>query len=321
MDFVDFIQKLRVYGLSFLKLFYGPQRGLVTNNQDPERRGRIQAHVPGVGQRTAPAIWIDPLMPFSGVNYGAFHAPEVGSPVWVEFENGDPSRPLRYSGGWFAENAVPRELAPSTEADATPYRQGIVTKGGHVLSFNDMPGQERIQLLWHKPAASDAFRDTPNTASDRDSGDLAYLTFESSGNVNLSNSEGTMIVLDAENSQLLLADKNGNTVTLDKDGIKLLDKSGQFMGLDGGKMKFISAGSMLHYGASFNAKVGSALLGDGATLRAVLGEPLIAYLQSLVLWLTRLQLPVNGATAGPPLPADPPPLPSEELLATRVKLI
>jgi hypothetical protein len=85
--------------------FYGKYRGLVMNNQDPSNLGRLQATVPEVlGE--IPTGWALPAAPYAGTGSGLFTVPPVGAGVWIEFEAGDPSRPI-WSGAWWATAEVP----------------------------------------------------------------------------------------------------------------------------------------------------------------------------------------------------------------------
>ena len=99
--------------------YYGKYRGMVVDVDDPEKLGRITAKVPEILQdETSP--WALPAAPFAGPSHGLVLIPEVGDGVWIEFEAGDPSRPI-WTGGWWASGELPdpgdtevRVLATST---------------------------------------------------------------------------------------------------------------------------------------------------------------------------------------------------------------
>ncbi len=85
--------------------FYGKYRGLVAINVDPLSRGRLKAMVPEVlGE--VPSSWALPASPYAGMGAGFFAVPQVGAGVWIEFEAGDPSRPI-WSGAWWASGELP----------------------------------------------------------------------------------------------------------------------------------------------------------------------------------------------------------------------
>jgi hypothetical protein len=76
------------------------------NNVDPEFRGRIMARVTDVtGAFTT--SWAEPVVPFAGPNAGQLSMPPVNAGVWIEFENGDPDRPVWLGGLWGSATEAP----------------------------------------------------------------------------------------------------------------------------------------------------------------------------------------------------------------------
>jgi uncharacterized protein involved in type VI secretion and phage assembly len=169
--FDNFFSNLMLHGLEYFKRYYGSYMAIVRDNKDPEGRGRIQAYCPEVGQQDpGPTVWIQPSFPGAGKNRGSFWPPEIGDGVWVRFSNGDPSKPKSYQGGWFGSAEVPSEFA--TDSDV-PNKRGFVTRGGHSIVFSDTPGDERVELTWHKPSSTVSDRtDTPART-----GQVAFLRF------------------------------------------------------------------------------------------------------------------------------------------------
>jgi Type VI secretion system/phage-baseplate injector OB domain len=90
---------------------FGKYRGTVTNNIDPLQVGRIRAQVPAVtGLIETP--WALPSVPVELGKTRGSSLPNVGSLVWIEFENGDASRPI-WSGCFFGGAAeTPPALKP-----------------------------------------------------------------------------------------------------------------------------------------------------------------------------------------------------------------
>jgi uncharacterized protein involved in type VI secretion and phage assembly len=60
--------------------YFGKYRGIVTNNNDPEKLCRIMAQVPAVMGETEVG-WALPAFPFAGDGHGQVMLPEVGSAV------------------------------------------------------------------------------------------------------------------------------------------------------------------------------------------------------------------------------------------------
>lgn len=112
--------------------FYGKYRGLVTNVDDPEQVGRILARVPEVLGRSE-TTWAMPCTPYPGVGEGWFVIPAVGASVWIEFEAGDPLRPI-WTGGWFGSGDIPRDEAG---IGARPRLKVLRTSAGLILALDD----------------------------------------------------------------------------------------------------------------------------------------------------------------------------------------
>jgi hypothetical protein len=112
--------------------FYGKYRGVVTQNRDPLQRGRIKATVPAV-LGTTESGWAEPCTPFSGTQAGFFAVPAMGAGVWIEFEAGDPTRPV-WVGGWWAVGEAPiSERAEPPD----PTRKILRSDFGLIVSLDD----------------------------------------------------------------------------------------------------------------------------------------------------------------------------------------
>lgn len=83
---------------------FGKYRGRVSDNDDPQKRGRLQVIVPTLF--TDHAVWALPCVPMANPDgSGFFSIPDVDANVWVEFEAGNLEYPI-WSGCFWAENAV-----------------------------------------------------------------------------------------------------------------------------------------------------------------------------------------------------------------------
>lgn len=116
--------------------FYGKYRGTVTQNIDPEQRGRIQAIVPDVSGMI-PTSWAMPCVPVAGPMSGHFALPQIGAGVWIEFEQGDPDYPVWTGCYWSLASEV-----PALAASGNPASPSMVLQSGlqHSISISDMPG-------------------------------------------------------------------------------------------------------------------------------------------------------------------------------------
>jgi uncharacterized protein involved in type VI secretion and phage assembly len=112
--------------------FYGKYRGTVVDVEDPETLGRIKIRVPEVyGSVVSP--WALPCAPYAGPGLGFYAIPPVGAGVWVEFEAGDPSRPI-WTGGWWGRNDPPQDQAGSA---ASPPLKVWRSEKGLLLALDD----------------------------------------------------------------------------------------------------------------------------------------------------------------------------------------
>ena len=116
--------------------FYGKYRGMVLNNIDPMQMGRIQVQVPDVAS-LIPTSWAMPCFPLSGKQMGMWAIPQIGTGVWVEFEQGNPDYPI-WSGCWFGSAAE----VPALALTAPPPLSDIVlqTATQNTLLLSDLPG-------------------------------------------------------------------------------------------------------------------------------------------------------------------------------------
>jgi hypothetical protein len=116
--------------------FYGKYRGTVTNNIDPLQIGRIQVIVPDVAN-VIPGSWAMPCVPFASKQSGVYVVPQIGSGVWVEFEQGDPDYPIWVGGFWGLAAEV-----PALALAGNPASPSIVLQTGlqNTLMISDLPG-------------------------------------------------------------------------------------------------------------------------------------------------------------------------------------
>ncbi len=123
--------------------YFGKYRGIVQEVGEGDDLGKIKAEVPevyGRGERdeggTVISPWALPCVPFAGQNHGLVVLPEEGDGVWIEFEAGDPSRPI-WTGCWWADGEMPKAGGPQTRV--------LVTSGGHGVVLDD--SDNKLQLL------------------------------------------------------------------------------------------------------------------------------------------------------------------------------
>jgi hypothetical protein len=238
---------------------YGKYRGFVVDNDDPEKRARLRLTVPSV-LGTEVTGWALPCVPFGGLaDQGWFAVPEPDAQVWVEFEEGDVSRPIWTGTFWQQEADVPTEAAISP-----PTTRLLKTPSGHLLQFDDKSGEERFFL--HHPAGTE-------------------LEIDKDGNVFLTDAGGSKVTLDAAGGTLKIEDSNGNKMTMEASGTTVEDANGN-------KIEMASAGITVT-GQKVVVKGTQVMLaGEG-------GEPIIKGQSFLTLFATHVHPTAMGPSGPP----------------------
>jgi uncharacterized protein involved in type VI secretion and phage assembly len=136
--------------------YYGIYRGTVFNNIDPLQMGRIMAIIPDAGGIT-PSTWAMPSVPHAGRQMGHFVVPQIGAGVWIQFEAGDPDRPV-WSGGWWGSAAE----VPALALAGVPGDPNIVIQSAlqNAIVVSDLPGPTGGIMLKSTTGATVIVNDT-----------------------------------------------------------------------------------------------------------------------------------------------------------------
>lgn len=110
--------------------FFGKYRAIVTKNNDPEKMGRIKVRCPKVLGEYESA-WCTPCVPSAFNDGGLFYVPNNGEVVWVEFEEGNPSKPI-WVGSWWIPNRTPLQNSNNVEEKVM-----FVSRNQHIIEVDD----------------------------------------------------------------------------------------------------------------------------------------------------------------------------------------
>jgi Type VI secretion system/phage-baseplate injector OB domain len=114
---------------------WGKYRGKVISTADPMVSGRLLCSVAALPEMLL--NWAMPAVPYASIGQGFFAVPIEGSDVWVEFEQGDPNRPIWSGGYWeLGDEPVMPEIDPLAPELVNVLRSKFCT-----LLFNDAPGE------------------------------------------------------------------------------------------------------------------------------------------------------------------------------------
>jgi uncharacterized protein involved in type VI secretion and phage assembly len=124
------------------KKYFGKYRAKVIDNQDPEKMGRLKLHCPKV-LGDYESNWAVMHIPYAFDKGGSIRIPRVNEIVWVEFEGGDPEKPI-VTGQWWTPNNTPIKESEYEEIDR--YRR-MKTESGHEITYYDGEGKEYVELI------------------------------------------------------------------------------------------------------------------------------------------------------------------------------
>jgi uncharacterized protein involved in type VI secretion and phage assembly len=116
--------------------YFGKYRGTVINNVDPMQSGRLLVQVPDV-LGLATSSWAMGSFPVTGKQMGFWAIPQIGTGVWVEFEQGDVDHPI-WTGCWYGSSADVPALALTTQPPLSSIF--MQTAGQNTFAMSDLPG-------------------------------------------------------------------------------------------------------------------------------------------------------------------------------------
>ena len=243
---------------------YGKYRGIVIDNNDPQKRGRVKLRVPSV-LADQDSDWALPCLPYGGINQqGFFMIPDIDAQLWVEFEECDIHKPIWVGTFWQQESDTQEDAAKEV-----PTTKIIHTKSCHILQFDDEEGEEQFRL--YHPAD-------------------AEMIIDKNGSISLTDTSGATLSMDAENNEIILEDANGNIMTMNSAGTIVEDANGNTIemaaaGITAEAPKIVVKGGQVH-------------LGDEG------GEPVIKGQSFLSMFATHIHTvaPVVGGPTSPPIP-------------------
>jgi uncharacterized protein involved in type VI secretion and phage assembly len=127
-----------------MSAFYGKYRGVVKDNQDRSKLGRLEVQVPSVlGDRTA---WAMPCVPYAGDKVGFFALPPKGASVWIEFEAGNTDYPIWSGCFWETSDQLPVQ-PPDPE-------KKVLRTSGITLLLDDTSKKGGVTLEIGEPAST-----------------------------------------------------------------------------------------------------------------------------------------------------------------------
>ena len=119
---------------------FGVVIGVVTNNQDPDKLGRVKVSFPWLDDQDE-SNWARIATTMAGNNRGTFFLPEVDDEVLVAFEHGNVGKPYVIGALWNGVDAPVRD-----NADGKNNQRVIRSRAGHEFILNDEAGKEQVEI-------------------------------------------------------------------------------------------------------------------------------------------------------------------------------
>lgn len=167
-----------------------PELARVTDNQDPEKLGRVKVCFYWPDESQAETSWLRVALPYTGLGSGMLFVPEVGAQVLVGYESGLAELPY-VAGSLYHQN--PDDPPDDGYTYDGNNLKALCTKGGNRILWQDTDGDKAITLA--------------NTKQDKSRLTLSFegdgsITIETDGNLLL---RGKDIEIDAQQSLKLTA--------------------------------------------------------------------------------------------------------------------
>lgn len=169
--------------------FHGVVTGIVTNNEDPDKLGRVKVKFPWLSEEEE-STWARVASLSGGKEKGMVFLPEVEDEVLIAFQNGNINMPFVIGSLW---NGV--DTPPETNSDGENNTKMIKTRSGHMIKFSDKAGEEKIEII----DSSESNKVVIDAKENK-------ITIESAADIDLKAPDGK-VTIDAKEVEIKTSDK------------------------------------------------------------------------------------------------------------------
>lgn len=214
-------------------------QGIVVDNKDPEKRGRIRVRCPQLygtpsEEESIPddqLPWALPAFPFGSAGTGSLMVPEAGTGVYLMFIGGRPSSPVWF-GSWLTEDDSADEFKSGYDPEPKSYL--IKTPAGNKIELRETANEVHIDI-----ETSGGHRvhidDSGQKIQAETSGGHIALFDDANQAIEFTSSGGHVIRMDDLLQKAEIKTTGGHTILMDDlaQSIQMMNSSGPFMLLDG----------------------------------------------------------------------------------------
>ncbi len=208
-----------------------PITAIVTDNVDPDLRGRVKVKFPAKGENGSDLIspWLRTISGYAGNNRGIYFMPEIADEVLVAFEMGDPNMPIVLGAMWNGTDKPPQSAIDPKGSDGEASKNDlkvIYTRSGHQIAIDDKDGSGKIKIIdrtGKNTMIIDSKENTINITADKDYNLTVKgnITLKADGDFKL---EAQNVSIDAKTSCKIKAGGGGAEVK--SSGMMTLDAQG-----------------------------------------------------------------------------------------------
>jgi len=231
--------------------YFGKYKAIVTKINDPdEERARIKVKCPAVLGEYESA-WCEPCFPCAYDFGGDFHLPKLGDTIWVEFEEGNPNKPI-WAGNWHSQRktSVIKARDSTNTSSAPPLEYSEAHNKVRIIQDFDVwiVIHEDYMRIYRKD--TEIFTNDDEVYVERTGGRMKF--FSNNAETYLRRDDSELIMVDND-TQLL---KAGSSIKLEPQKITVTTKN---VMIDAQNMNITLSGNLTETADSFER---IALTGD-----------------------------------------------------------
>ncbi len=222
--------------------------GIVSNNNDPKKWGRVRVKFPTLTEEHE-SDWARVVSIGAGKERGFDCLPEIHDEVLVGFEHGDIHRPFVIGGVWNGKDAPPTSPEESV-VDGKVRLRTVKTRTGHTLQFVEEDKGESKKGIY----------------IDTKYGHHVDLN-DSQKKIEIKTKDNNCVILDDQNKKIEVKTKVGNKCILDDSGKKItIESNGEIDISASQKIKLKVGGSSIEMtSSSITLKMGGNKIEIGAS--------------------------------------------------------
>jgi uncharacterized protein involved in type VI secretion and phage assembly len=179
--------------------------GIVSNNKDPIKSGRIRVKFPWLSDNDESA-WAPMATPMTGNGRGFQYIPEVDDEVLVAFEHGDIDRPYIVGCLWNGMDSPPLTPDDAVGGDGKVNKRIIKSRSGHIILLDDTQGSETITIVDKTGNNKIVLHSPDNSLEIKVQGNL---TIEAQGSIKISGMQGVEM---SSNTDMSIKGTSGTTI-------------------------------------------------------------------------------------------------------------